>query len=72
MEPTKLKEKDKVITAGGIHGQVVSLTDDEVILRIDARKDIQIKVTRGSVSTIKGSDAPDTAAADTQELQQKS
>ena len=55
----QLKAKDNVITIGGIQGKVVSIKDNEIVLLIDARKDVQIKVTRASISHIQGSEGGD-------------
>ena len=35
-----MKSGDKVVTIGGIHGKVVSLKDNEIILKIDANVEI--------------------------------
>jgi preprotein translocase subunit YajC len=53
---SKLKVKDHVITAGGIHGKVVAIKDDEVTLLVDSRKDVQMKFVRGSISHVVGSE----------------
>lgn len=47
-----LKKNDKVITIGGIHGVVKSLTDDEVVLLIDEAKDVKMKISRQSILTV--------------------
>ena len=52
-----LKEKDKVVTAGGIYGQIVSIKGEEVTIRIDDRKDIQMRVQRSMIAGIKGADS---------------
>ena len=46
----RIKVKDDIVTIGGIHGKILSMKEDEVTLLIDARKDIQMKVARASVS----------------------
>jgi len=47
-----LKPKDKVVTVGGMHGTVVDLDKDDVVLLIDPKKDIKVKFRRSSVSSI--------------------
>jgi preprotein translocase subunit YajC len=47
-----LKKGDKVITVGGMHGEIVDLDDEEVRLRVTDK--IELKFTRGSVSKVKG------------------
>jgi preprotein translocase subunit YajC len=46
-----LKKNDKVVTAGGIYGTVVSvdLTGDKLVLRIDDDKGVKLTTTRSSV-----------------------
>ena len=54
----RLKKRDTVTTIGGIHGQVVELTEDTVTLRIDAAKDVKVKMQRSAIGAlIKSSDA---------------
>ena len=43
-----LKKGDKVITCGGIHGQIASLTDTVVTLEI--AENVRIKVNRGAIA----------------------
>ncbi len=46
-----LKKNDKVLTAGGIYGTVVSLDPaaDKLVLRIDDDKGVKMTLTRSSV-----------------------
>jgi preprotein translocase subunit YajC len=47
-----LKKGDKVITVGGIHGEITELNDDEVKLRIADK--VEVKMAKTSVSRVKG------------------
>ncbi len=47
-----LKKNDKVVTIGGIHGVVKSLTEDEVVLLVDEAKDVKMKFSRQSVLNV--------------------
>src|SRR5690606_33359364 len=47
-----LKKGDKVITVGGIHGESTELGEEDIGLRIADK--VEIKLTRGSVSRVKG------------------
>jgi preprotein translocase subunit YajC len=47
-----LKKGDKVITAGGIHGEITEISDDEIRLRIADK--VEIRLAKGSVSRVKG------------------
>jgi preprotein translocase subunit YajC len=45
-----MKKNDKVLTAGGIYGNIVSVSDkeDEVILRVD--DNARLRITKGSIA----------------------
>jgi len=45
---TELKRGDRVITAGGIYGQIESLSDDSVIIKVESGA--TMRVARGSIS----------------------
>lgn len=47
-----LKKGDKVITIGGIHGEITDVGDEDIRLRIADK--VEIKLTKGSVSRVKG------------------
>lgn len=46
-----LKKGDKVITTGGLHGEIVELDEDDVKLRVADK--VELKFSRGSVSRVK-------------------
>jgi preprotein translocase subunit YajC len=46
-----LKKGDQVVTAGGIHGSVVGLKDDIVVLKIADQ--VKVEVSRNCIATIK-------------------
>lgn len=45
-----LKKGNKVITIGGIYGEITDIKDDQLILRIADK--VEIKTTRGAVSQV--------------------
>jgi len=45
----ELKKGDKVVTAGGIYGQIESVTEDNVVLKVESGA--TIRVAKSSVST---------------------
>ncbi len=49
---SRVKKSDRVVTAGGIHGTVTSIRENEVVLRVDDAKDVKIKVDRSSIVTV--------------------
>lgn len=50
---SELKKNDEVITSGGIHGTIVNVKDNSVVLRID--DNVKVEVQKNAVSTIKKS-----------------
>lgn len=51
---SELKKGDKVITIGGIHGEITALHDDDVMLRIADK--VEIRIARAGISRVKGKD----------------
>lgn len=45
-----LKKGDKVITIGGLHGTIVDLTDDQVVLRVN--ENTKLTFERHAVNTV--------------------
>ena len=50
----RLKGGDKVITASGIVGEVVEVSDLDVVLKIDSRKDVRMRVRKGAIAGVAG------------------
>ncbi len=44
-----LRKRDLVITSGGIKGRIVKIRDNEMLLLIDEKKDVTIRVLRSAV-----------------------
>lgn len=42
-----LKKGDKIVTGGGIHGQITGLTDS--VVTVEIAENVRIKVSRGSI-----------------------
>ena len=47
-----LKKGDKIVTSGGIHGRITNVKEKEAILVVQVAKDVQIEVSRGSVTAV--------------------
>lgn len=47
-----LKKGDRVVTSGGVHGLITGIKEKEGILMVQVAKDVQIEVSRGSVSRV--------------------
>jgi preprotein translocase subunit YajC len=48
----QLKEKDEVMTLGGIFGTVVMLRGDQITIRVDEKRGTTLRIARSSVATI--------------------
>ncbi len=49
---SNVRKQDKIVTAGGVHGVVVSVKENEVIVRVDDAKDVKIKVDKSALTSI--------------------
>ncbi len=49
---SRIKKNDRVVTAGGIHGIITSIRENEIILRVDDAKDVKLKVDRSAIVTV--------------------
>lgn len=47
-----LKKGDKIITAGGIHGEITEMDEEDIKLRIADK--VEIKLSRSAITRIKG------------------
>lgn len=47
-----LKVKDKVVTIGGLHGTIVEVEKDEVVLLVDPKKDVKLRFRRSAIDTV--------------------
>jgi preprotein translocase subunit YajC len=50
----RLKKGDKVMTGAGIVGEVVKIGEHDAILKIDPRKDVQMRVRRAAIVGLVG------------------
>ena len=45
-----IKPKDLVVTVGGMHGRVIEIKEDSIVLRVDSDKDVRVTITKNSIS----------------------
>jgi preprotein translocase subunit YajC len=57
-----LKKHDRVVTNAGIHGTIVALEDDAVVLRVDDKNNVRVKFSRAAIWQVLGGEE-DAAAA---------
>jgi len=51
-----LKKNDHVVTIGGIHGIVSTVTEEEVVLKVDEKSDVRIRMAREAINKVVGPD----------------
>ncbi|MBC8550075.1 MAG: preprotein translocase subunit YajC [Candidatus Brocadiales bacterium] len=49
---TNVRKQDRIISAGGVHGVVVSVKESEVIVRVDDSKDVKIKIDKSALTSV--------------------
>ena len=47
-----VRKNDSVITVGGVHGEVVSVSEKQITLRVDGRKDVQLRLDKSAVREV--------------------
>jgi preprotein translocase subunit YajC len=52
----KLKKNDHVVTKGGMHGVVMNVKDDEVVLKIDEQQNVKVRFQKSAIAAILGED----------------
>jgi len=48
----RLARNDHVVTIGGIHGVVASVTEDEVVIKVDEKSDTRLRMARDAISKV--------------------
>jgi preprotein translocase subunit YajC len=49
---SNVRKQDRIVTAGGVHGVVVSVKENDVIVRVDDAKDVKIKVDKSAITSV--------------------
>ncbi len=49
---SKTKKNDRVVTIGGIHGTIVTVKDNEVILKVDESSNTRLKLTKSAIAKV--------------------
>ena len=47
-----LTRNDHILTIGGIHGIVASVTEDEVVIKVDEKNDTRLRMGRDAISKV--------------------
>jgi len=51
---SSLRKSDHVVTIGGIHGIVAAVSTDEVVIKVDEKNDVRLRVARDAISKVVG------------------
>lgn len=49
---SQMSKSDRVVTIGGIEGIVYSIDDDGVVLKVDERNDVRLRVAKSAVARV--------------------
>lgn len=49
---SRVRKNDHVVTTGGIHGVVVSVKENELLVRVDDTKDVKLRIDRSAISAL--------------------
>jgi len=47
-----LRKRDSVVTIGGINGEVASVSDKYIVLRVDPQKDVRIRFDKQAIKSV--------------------
>jgi len=56
-----LTKSEHVVTIGGVHGIVASVTETEVVLKVDEKNDIRVRFAREAISKVVTADDEEAA-----------
>ena len=49
---SRVKKGSEVVTTGGIHGRVTSVKEDEVIIEVDPKNNLSLRMSRSSIARV--------------------
>jgi len=49
---SNVRKQDKIVTTGGVHGVVVSVKENEVVVRVDDAKDVKLRIDKSAITTV--------------------
>ncbi len=49
---SKIKKNDRVVTIGGIHGTIVTVKDNDVVLKVDESSNTKLKLTKSAITRV--------------------
>lgn len=52
---SNVRKQDKIVTVGGVHGVVVSVKENEVLVRVDDAKDVKLRIDKSAITAVTAS-----------------
>lgn len=52
---SNVRKQDKIVTVGGVHGVVVSVKENEVLVRVDDVKDVKLRIDKSAITAVTAS-----------------
>lgn len=49
---SNVKKNDRVVTIGGIHGTIVTVKDNDVVLKVDESSNAKLKVSKSAIARV--------------------
>ncbi|GAX59765.1 preprotein translocase subunit C [Candidatus Scalindua japonica] len=49
---SNVRKQDKIVTVGGVHGVIVSVKENEVVVRVDDAKDVKLKIDKSAITSV--------------------
>lgn len=49
---SNVRKQDKIVTTGGVHGVVVSVKENEVVIRVDDAKDVKLRIDKSAITSV--------------------
>ncbi len=49
---SKIKKNDRIVTIGGIHGTIVTVKDNETVLKVDESSNTRLKLSKSAIARV--------------------
>lgn len=49
---SRIRKNDRIVTTGGIHGMVVAIKENDLLVRVDDAKDVKLRIDKSAISTL--------------------
>ena len=49
---SNVRKQDKIVTSGGVHGVIVTVKENEVVIRVDDAKDVKLRIDKSAITSV--------------------